>query len=53
MSTDNAIAINVSNVSKSFKLPLESQNSIKGKIINFNKRGYNVQEALKDISFEV
>src|SRR3989344_1045561 len=53
MSTDSAIAINVSNVSKSFKLPLESQNSIKGKIINFNKRGYNVQEALKDISFEV
>lgn len=47
------IAIDVSHVSKSFKLPHESQNSLKGKMINFNKRGYEIQEALKDISFQV
>src|SRR3989338_923632 len=53
MSLNYNIAIKVSHVSKSFHLPHESQNSIKGKLINFNKRGYEVQEALKDISFEV
>ncbi|OGL22502.1 hypothetical protein A2707_04215 [Candidatus Saccharibacteria bacterium RIFCSPHIGHO2_01_FULL_45_15] len=53
MSLNDNIAIKVSHVSKSFHLPHESQNSIKGKLINFNKRGYEVQEALKDISFEV
>lgn len=47
------IAIKVSQVSKSFRLPHESQNSIKGKIINFNKRGYDLQETLKEVSFEV
>ena len=47
------IAVKVSHVSKSFKLPHESQNSLKGKIINFRKRGYETQEALKNISFEV
>ena len=50
---ENNVAVSVSHVSKSFKLPHESQNSLKGKLINFNKRGYEVQEALKDISFEV
>lgn len=53
MTNANNIAVSVSHVSKSFKLPHEMQNSIKGKLINFNKRGYEVQEALKDISFEV
>ena len=53
MTLDKNIAVKVSHVSKSFKLPLESQNSIKGRLINFNKKGYEVQEALKDISFEV
>lgn len=50
---ENDIAIKVSRVSKSFKLPHESQNSLKGKLINFNKRGYEIQKALEDISFEV
>lgn len=52
MSKDK-IAISVSGVSKSFRLPHESQNSIKGKLINFNRRGYDIQKTLKDISFEV
>jgi ABC-2 type transport system ATP-binding protein len=51
--SDNDIAIKVNRVSKSFRLPHESYNSIKGKLINFNKRGFEVQNALKDISFEV
>ncbi len=53
MTQINDTAIKVSHINKSFRLPHESQNSIKGKLINFNKRGYDVQEALKDISFEV
>lgn len=47
------VAIKVSDVSKSFKLPHERHNSIKGRLINFNKRGFEVQKALSDISFEV
>ena len=50
--TDN-IAVKVSHVSKSFKLPHESQNSLKGKLINFNKRGYEVQHVLDGINFEI
>jgi ABC-2 type transport system ATP-binding protein len=46
-------AIVVSNISKTFKLPHERQNSLKGKLINFNKKGYETQQALLDISFEV
>lgn len=49
------IAIKVEGVSKSFKLPHEKSDSIKGKIVNFakQKKGYEIQHALKDISFEV
>lgn len=47
------VAINVSHVSKNFKLPHESQSSLKGKLINFNKRGYELQHALTDISFQI
>lgn len=49
----NQPAITVSNISKTFKLPHERQNSLKGKLINFNKKGYETQQALEDISFEV
>lgn len=49
------IAIKVENVSKSFKLPHEKSDSLKGRIVNFAKhnKGYEIQEALKGISFEV
>lgn len=53
---ENDIAIKVDHVSKSFKLPHEKQNSIKGALINRFKSGkntYEKQEVLKDISFEV
>jgi ABC-2 type transport system ATP-binding protein len=50
------VAISVSNVSKSFKLPHEKQSSVKGVIINAFRKGdrsYEVQQVLEDISFEV
>lgn len=49
------VAIRVQNVSKSFKLPHNKQNSIKGGLINiFNgDRSYEEQEVLKDVSFEI
>lgn len=49
------IAIKVEGVSKSFKLPHEKSDSIKGKLVNIakQKKGYEIQHALKDISFEV
>ncbi len=53
MTLDKDIAVRVSHVGKSFRLPLEAQNSIKGRLINFNKKGYEIQEALKDITFDV
>jgi len=53
MALDKGIAVKVSHVSKSFRLPHESQNSIKGRLINFNNKGYEIQYTLKDISFEV
>lgn len=48
-------AIKVSGVSKTFKLPHERHTSIKSAFINFYKRkkGYEKQQVLSDISFEV
>lgn len=57
MSKDSktAIAIQVSHLTKSFKIPIESSNGIKQKIINVLKgrRGYRNFTPLQDISFEV
>jgi ABC-2 type transport system ATP-binding protein len=54
MSKKEEIAIKVSGVSKSFKLPHEKTNSIKSIVINpFNRRTFEKQEVLKDISFEI
>lgn len=52
--SDN-LAIKVENVSKTFRLPHEKNNSIKSAVVNFyrSRRTYEKQEALKDISFEV
>lgn len=49
-------AIEVRNISKSFRLPHNRQNSIKGRIINLFQKGdrsYETQEVLKDVSFDV
>ena len=48
-------AIKVENVSKVFRLPHEKNSSIKSSVVNFYKRnkGYELQHALKDVSFEV
>jgi len=49
------IAIKVEDVSKIFRLPHEKSSSIKSSIVNFykHKKGYELQEALSDITFEV
>ena len=49
------IAVRISNVKKSFKLPTESTNSLKRTIVNYFKgiKGYRKQDVLRDISFEV
>ena len=49
-------AIKVEDVSKTFRLPHEKQNSVKGTLISMvrgGKRSYERQEVLKDISFEI
>lgn len=55
MARHNDIAIKVEGVSKTFKLPHEKQSSLKGAFLNTvrQSKGYEVQEALKDVSFEV
>lgn len=52
----NDIAIKVERVSKSFKLPHNRQNSLKGTLINLISRGdrtFETQDVLKDVSFEI
>ena len=48
-------AIKVEKLNKIFKLPREKNSSIKSSIINFYKRkkGYELQSALNDVSFEI
>ena len=54
MSTRDEIAIKVTNVSKSFKLPHEKNSSIKSLVLHpFKKRTFEKQEVLKDINFEI
>jgi ABC-2 type transport system ATP-binding protein len=49
------IAIKVENISKTFRLPHEKNNSIKGAVLNFykKKKSYEKQQVLQDISFEI
>jgi ABC-2 type transport system ATP-binding protein len=54
MSSKDEIAIKVSGVSKSFKLPHEKNTSVKSFITHpFRKRTFEKQEVLKDINFEI
>lgn len=55
MARPDDIAIKVSNVSKTFRLPHEKQSSIKGLFVNMfkGKRAYEKQEVLNDVSFEI
>ncbi len=53
---DKDSVIKVENVSKTFKLPHNKQNSIKGALVNLVSRGdrtYETQEVLKKVSFEI
>lgn len=47
------VAIKISHVDKSFKLPHERQNTLKGLLINFHKRGYEKQQVLSNLSFDI
>ena len=47
------LAIRISHVTKTFRLPFEKQSTLKGALINFGKRGYHKQEVLTDISFDI
>jgi len=49
------VALEVKNVSKSFKLPLEKSGGIKQSFINFvhGRRGYKMQHVLHDVSFTI
>lgn len=49
------VALHVSEVAKSFKLPTERAGSLKNAIFNWlcGIRGYRIQHVLKDISFDV
>lgn len=49
------VALHVSEVAKSFKLPTERAGSLKDAIFNWLRgiRGYRIQHVLKDISFDV
>ncbi len=53
--SDKKIAVKVDHVSKSFKLPTESTQSLRTAMVNRFKgiKGYKKQHVLKDISFEV
>lgn len=47
--------VTVKNLTKEFKLPHEKQSTIKGRVINVlkNKKGYELQKAVDNISFTV
>src|ERR1017187_236454 len=55
MDDTNDVAIKVSHVNKTFRLPHEKTSSVKGLLVNLarHKRGYEKQHVLKDVSFEV
>ncbi len=56
ISNNDDIVVSVKDLSKSFKLPHNRQNSIKGSLINMlgkGDRSYEVQRVLTDVSFEV
>lgn len=53
--TKNNIAVKVDHVSKYFKLPVESTQSLRTALVNRFKgiKGYKKQHVLRDIDFEV
>lgn len=52
---EKEVAVSIKNVSKSFRLPTESSNSLRTTLVNRMKgiKGYSEQKVLKDISFDV
>ena len=52
---ENPLALSVSHVAKSFRLPTEQASGLKQAFLNWTKgiKGYREQQVLRDISFEV
>ena len=52
---ENNKAVTVAHVSKTFRLPTESTDSLRTSMVNYFRgiKGYKEQHILKDISFEV
>lgn len=52
---NNHVALSVSHVAKSFRLPTEQASGLKQAFLNWTKgiKGYREQQVLRDISFEV
>ncbi len=50
---DNDIAVEVKDLSKDFALPHERKNTLREYVVHFSKPTYEMQHALKDISFQV
>lgn len=55
MQTNKDVAIRVSKVNKSFRLPHDKHTSVKGALINFYRKNvsYEKQQVLKNINFEI
>lgn len=53
--TQKAVAVKIENLTKTFRIPTESSNGIKQKLINLikGKKGYREFTPLKDISLEI
>lgn len=50
----NTTAITLQNISKSFRIPHEKINTVRGVVVNvFKKRSYEIFKALDNVSFEV
>jgi len=49
----NETAISIQNVRKTFRLPHEKHNSLKSTLINFRRKGYEQQQVLKGLNFDI
>lgn len=53
MKSKNNVAIKVEHVDKKFKVFLDKANTIKEKLLFWNRKNYEIREVLKDINLEV
>lgn len=53
MEVADNVAVKVVKLGKTFRLPHEKQSSLKSTVINFRKRGYELQKALDNVTLEI